>query len=71
MRGGWAEGERERETETETETENLKQAPCSAQRLMWGLIPQTWDHDLSQNQELVAQPTEPPRYPNFDFLCDH
>ena len=25
-----------------------------------GLDPQPWDHDLSQNQELEAQPTEPP-----------
>ena len=28
---------------------------------MWGLIPGPWDHDLSQNQESDAQPTEPPR----------
>ena len=33
------------------EGENPKQAPHSAWALMWGLIPQSWDHDLSQNQE--------------------
>ena len=30
-----------------------------------GLIPQPWDHDLSKNQESVAQPTEPPRCPHL------
>ena len=28
----------------------------------WGLISWLWDHDLSRNQELDAQPTEPPRH---------
>ena len=28
-----------------------------------GLHPATLDHDLSQSQELDAQPTEPPRCP--------
>ena len=37
--GKAAEGERERERERERETQNLKQAPCSAWRLMWGSIP--------------------------------
>ena len=27
-----------------------------------------WDHDLSQNQELDAQPAEPPSCPGDDFL---
>ena len=31
--------------------------------LTWGWIPQLQDHDLSQNQELAAQPTEPPSAP--------
>ena len=49
------EGQRERKRE------NLQQAPHSTWSLMQGSIPQPWDHDLSQNQELDAQPTEPPR----------
>ena len=61
------EGQREREggrekggeRERERERENLKQAPCSP----WSSSPRTWDHDPSQNQELDAQPTEPPRCP--------
>ena len=32
---------------------------------MWGLIPQPWDHDQSQNQELDAQLTEPARRPHI------
>ena len=47
----------------EGERENLKQAPHSAQSLTQGSIPQPWVHDLSQNQELEAQQTEPPRCP--------
>ena len=47
----------------EGERENLKQTPHSAQSPTQGLIPQPWDHDLSQNQESGAQPTEPPRCP--------
>ena len=47
--------ERERKNEqgagAEEERENPKQAPYSGQSLMWGLISQPWDHDLSQNQE--------------------
>ena len=31
---------------------------------MQGWIPQPWDGDLSGNQELVTQPTEPPRRPS-------
>ena len=31
--------------------------------LMQGSIQQPWDQDLSQNQELDAQLTEPPRHP--------
>ena len=43
--------ERDREHEqgrgAEGEREDPKQAPYSAQSLMWGSIPQLWDHDLS------------------------
>ena len=50
--------------EGQKEKENLKQDPDSEQSLEWGSIPQTWDHDLSLNQESDAQPTKPPRRPN-------
>ena len=46
---------RERERGRERWRENLKQAPHSSQSPTWGSIPQPWDHDLSQNQELDAQ----------------
>ena len=58
--GRGAEGERERE--------HLQQTPPSAQSPTQGLIPRPWDHDLNQNQELDAQPTEPPRHPEFSRL---
>ena len=29
--------------------EDLKQAPCPARSLIWGLIARPWDHDLSWN----------------------
>ena len=45
----------------ESEGGNPKQAPGSAQSLMWGSISWLWPHDLSQNQESDAYPTEPPR----------
>ena len=32
-------------------------------------FPGCWDHDLSLNQELDTQPTEPPRHPNMTFLA--
>ena len=41
---------------------------CGAQP--WGLISQHWGHDLSQNQESDAQPTELPRYPSSWLLKD-
>ena len=46
---GGTEGEREREREKERDThrENLKEAPHPAQSLMWGLISQPLDYDLS------------------------
>ena len=52
----------------ERETQNPKQTPgseLSAQSLMRGSILQPWDRDLSRNQELDAQPTEPPRCPKL------
>ena len=33
-----------------------------------GLNPTTLGYDLSQNQELDAQPTEPPRHPKMEEL---
>ena len=36
--------------------ENLKQAPCSVWSPIQGLILWPWHHDLSVNQESVAQP---------------
>ena len=38
------------------EKENLKQAPYSVLSLMWGLIPQSWDHDLSSNDWVIWAP---------------
>ena len=62
--------EREREGEggRERDNEYLRQAPRSAQSLMWGSIPQPWDHDLRQNQQSHAQLTEPPRCPEHVTL---
>ena len=58
------EGQRERERE------NLNKALHSVQRPTWGSISQPWDHDLGQNQELDAQPTEPPRRPHPYFMYE-
>ena len=49
----------------EGEGENPKQAPRLARSPMQGSTLQRWDHDLSWNQELDAQQTEPPRCPTF------
>ena len=54
------EGQRKRET--------LRQAPHPAQNLTWGSVSQPWDRDLSQNQELNAWPTEPPRCPSLNHF---
>ena len=51
--------------EWQRERENPKQAPHSAQSLMWGSISQPRDRDLSQNQDSDAQPTEPPMHSNI------
>ena len=48
--------------------ENVKQAPCSGQSLTQDSISRPWDHDLSQNQELDAEPTEPSRHPYFLYF---
>ena len=48
--------------EGQREGGNLKQAPHSVWSWTWGLIPQPWVHNLSRNQELYAQLTEPPRH---------
>ena len=65
--------ERQRESERawvgeKAEWENLKQDPPSEQSPMQGSVPWSWDLDSSQNQELEAHPTEPPRYPNSHTL---
>ena len=61
MRGG---------VEREGEGERISQIPCWVQNLMGGLISRPWDHDLSWNQESVAQLTEPPTYPyRYAFTC--
>ena len=64
--------EREHESRGEVQErdrEDRKQAPPSAQSPMWGLILWPWDHDLSWNQELDAQPTELLRCP-YIFLTE-
>ena len=50
------------------ERDNPKQAPHSVQSLTQGSIIPPWDHDLSQNQELDVQPTEPPGAPRLTVL---
>ena len=45
--------ERGAEREGERERENLKQAPCPVQSPTQGSIPQSWEYDLSRNQELA------------------
>ena len=48
----------------ERETRNPKQAPCCQHRAQCGSWPhKPWDHDLSLNQELDAELTEPLRHP--------
>ena len=54
------------ERQWERERENPKQAPCSAESLE-GAIPPAWALDLSWNQELDTQPTEPTRHPNYSW----
>ena len=49
--GRWGKGQRDRE--------NPKQAPCLVQSLTWGLIPQPWDHGLSQNHRTLYQLSDP------------
>ena len=39
--------------------ENLKQTPHPMQSLTWGSISQPCNHELSQNQELATNQTEP------------
>ena len=55
--------------EGQRERENPKQAPRSAWSLTWDLIPQCWDHDLSQNQEWDTYLTEVshPGAPGWNF----
>jgi len=54
----WGEGWRER-----------SRLPAEQQSPTQGWIPGPWDHDLSRNQELAAQPTEPPGHPHNNFKC--
>ena len=60
-RGRGRERKRERERERERILSRLYAQPTQ------GSIPWPWDHDLSQNQELVAQLTEPPRCPALEL----
>ena len=51
--------------------EKPKQAPCCQLRAWCGArTHKMWDHDLSWNRESDAQPTEPPRCPNFDLFLN-
>ena len=59
--GGWGEAEREGEGKT------LKHIPHWAQSQTWGSISWSWNHDLSQNQELDAQPNEASRHPSISI----
>ena len=54
---GWAEGEKE----------SLKQTLCSAWSPSQGSVPETWDHNLSQNQESDTPSTEHPGALGFIF----
>ena len=56
------EGQREREGK------NLKQPPCPARSLTQGSISPPCDHDLSQNQESDAPPTESLRRLSFSYF---
>ena len=53
-----------RETKREADRESQAGSTLLVQSPTWGSISQTWDHDLSQNQEPDAQLTEPPRRPS-------
>ena len=57
------EGQRERERENPRQSQGCQhRAQCEAR------AHKLWDCDLSQNQELDAQPTEPPRHPRVWIL---
>ena len=58
----------ERDREGERERERESQLGSTLRAECWGLIPQPWDHDLSQYQELDAQRTEPPRRPKSSWI---
>ena len=47
------------------EREDLEQTPAE----WWGSISRPLRHDLRRNQELDAQPTEPPRCPDVIILA--
>ena len=56
--------ERQRQKEWGKGRENLKQAPhCQHRARRRAQTQELRDHDLSQNQELDTQPTEPPMHP--------
>lgn len=52
------------------EGENLKQTPCWAQSWSRAPFQDPWDHDLSPNQESVAQPAVPSRCPKVAALLN-
>ena len=60
------------ERRRERERDNPKQAVCFQCRAGWrAWSHKLWNHHLSWNQELDAQPTEPPRRPQtcLVFIC--
>ena len=44
---------------------SLSRLPAEPRARPGAVVPPPWDHDLSQNQESAAQPTEPPRRPSW------
>ena len=50
------------------EVKNVQQVLCWVQSVVWGSVSRPWDHDLSQNQKLNTQLTEPPRCPTCETL---
>ena len=66
------EGQRERETERETERERIPSRLCTISTEPNVELESTGprDHNLSQNQEPDAQPTEPSRHPQSKILKD-
>ena len=58
-----------RESERESLCVQVGRGADKEQSPMRGLTPWPWDHDLSWNQELGTQWTEPPRRPELQYFC--